>query len=343
MLGVFGRASKAIQRFIYWLGPARAWTLFALLAFTGLVSLILNAVQPRTQTITLVQSLLAIAFLIGAVVVVVTRFTGQERTQIGLLIGPAAGALAIGVLFPQIFPAAAAIGAGWLVIAPITARSRIRREYQAAIKAMRKNDYNTAIKVMNDLIKAEPKQADHYRFRAEVYRLAGKPKRAKTDFEKVVSLTPESGVGYNALAELHLQTGEYDEALNFGQKALELEPRHWVAAYNLGMIEDRMGRWADAIEHLRRALDAGMSDSRHRLLAYLWIARAQVALGKIDEAQTALEGMKREKRGMREWKTIFESDQADVLRDVLLADVELAEKLVEDMVDLDALEITTNA
>lgn len=332
-----GRAYRAIGRFIYWLGPARAWGLFGLLAITGLTSLVLNAVEPRTQAVTLIQSGMAVAFLIGAVIIVVTRFTGQERRQIALLIGPAVGALAIGLLFPQLFPAAAVIAAGWLIIAPITARSRVRREYQAAIKAMRRGAYDEALSVMTDLIKAEPKQADHYRFRAEVYRLAGKPKRAKADFEKVVALTPESGVGYNALAELYLQLGEYNTALEYGKQALEREKAHWVAAYNLGMIEDRLGKWAEAAEHLKRALDAGIADSRHRLLAHLWIARAQFALGRQDEAQTALEAMKREKRGLREWKVIFASEQAEVLREVLLADVDLAEKLVAGEVKLDAL------
>ena len=48
------------------------------------------------------------------------------------------------------------------------------------------------------------------------------------------------GVGYNGLAEVHLQSGEYDKALPFARQALEHEPDEWVPAYNLGMIEDRL-------------------------------------------------------------------------------------------------------
>lgn len=318
-----------IRRFIAWLGIGRARFIFGLLAVTGLLSLMLNAVQPPEPWIPTVQTALAALFLVGAAIAIITRFDGQERRQILLLIAPALGALLIGLFVPQWFAALAVIAVGWIAIGLIAGRAGIRREYQRAIKHMRKGQYEEAIAILSDVIKAEPEQADHRRFRADLYRLAGNLRKARADYEKVIALTPNSGVGYNGLAEVYLQEGKYERAFEYGLKAHALEPNHWVAAYNLGMIADRMGKWTESIEYLKRALTAKMPDSRHRLLTHLWLLRAYVFTDQEQAAREALAALQSEKRGLREWQIIFESDQAEVLRRVLGEDVALAEQLAE--------------
>lgn len=315
------------RRFIAWLGIGRARFIFGLLALTGLLSLMLNAVQPPEPWIPTAQTALAALFLVGAAIAVITRFDGQERRQILILIAPALGALLLGLFVPQWFSALAVIAVGWIAVSLIAGRAGVRREYQRAIKHMRKGQYDQAIAILSDLIKAEPEQADHRRFRAELYRLAGNLRKARADYEKVVALAPNSGVGYNGLAEVYLQEGKYERAFEYGLKAHELEPNHWVAAYNLGMIADRMGKWTEAIEYLKRALAAKMPDSRHRLLAHLWLLRAYIFTGEDQSARRALAELQNEKRGLREWRIIFESEQADILRRVLGEDVALAEQL----------------
>ena len=115
-------------------------------------------------------------------------------------------------------------------------------EYQQAVKHLRKSEYAEAVKSMDSLIKQEPRDPNHYRFRAELLRLWGKLDRAKKDYQRMTELDPKSAVGYNGLAEVYLQAGDYDDALEAGQRAAELAPDEWVALYNLGMIEDRLGR-----------------------------------------------------------------------------------------------------
>jgi tetratricopeptide (TPR) repeat protein len=335
---------NTIRRIVNWLGPTRAQIIFALLALTGLGSLMLNAVRAQGEGqagqptwVPLLQSVLVIIFLIGAALTVLSRFAPQERRQFSLAVLPSVAAISLGLLFPSLMAFFLPVSIGWLLIALIMMRGRVRREYQIAIKHMRNGEYDEAVQVMSDLIKAEPDNADHARFRAELYRLSGKIRKARADYEKVIALTPDSGVGYNGLAEVYLQDGEFEQALGYAQKALELEPDHWVAPYNLGMIEDRLGHWAQAAEHLAQALTVGVPDSRHRLLIHLWIARSLYGQGKTGEAEAEIDKMKRERTGLQEWKTIFESDEARVLRDVLLPDVELAERLIEGEAKLEAL------
>lgn len=316
-------------RFIAWLGVGRARFIFGLLAITGLLSLMLNAIEPPEAWIPTAQTALAALFLVGAAAAVITRFDGLERRQILILIAPALGALILGLFVPQWFAALAVIAVGWIAVALIAGRAGVRREYQRAIKHMRKGQYEPAIAILSDLIKAEPQQAEHRRFRADLYRLAGNLRKAKADYEKVAALMPQSGVGYNGLAEVYLQEGNYERAFEYGLKAHALEPNHWVTAYNLGMIADRMGKWTEAIAYLKRALAAKMPDSRHRLLSYLWLLRAYSFTGEEAGAREALAALRSEKRGLREWQIIFESEQAAILRRVLGEDVALAQELAE--------------
>lgn len=332
-----------VNRLIRWLGPARSRFIFALLAGTGALSLMLNAVRPAPAWIPLVQTSLAVIFLLGAALTIISRFDGLERRQILIVVGPALLALIVGIFVPQIFVGAVVVAVGWMAIVLIVGRSGIRREYQRAIKAMRKGDYTTAISVMDELIKAEAENADHRRFRAELYRLSGNLKRARTDYKKVTELMPNSGVGFNGLAEVYLQDGEYAEAREFGLKALALEPNEWVPSYNLGMIEDRLGLWTEALAHLQQSIEARIPDRRHRLLAQLWRTRALINTGDEDGANVALEALKAEKNGLREWKLIFGAAQAATLRGVLEADVDLAEKLISGEVALETLRRSSQA
>jgi Tetratricopeptide repeat len=328
---------KSVRRVINWLGPTRAQIIFVLLALTGLGSLMLNAVGTNVAWVPVVQSLLLVVFVVGSALTVLSRFSARDRRQAALVILPMVAALSLGLLFPSLLIFFVPIGVGWLLIAMVSLRGRIRGEYQTAIKHMRKGEYNDAIKVMSDLIKEEPDNADHRRFRAELYRLSGKIRRSREDYEKVIELTPDSGVGYNGLAEVYLQDGEYEAALPYAKQALEREPDQWVALYNLGMIEDRLNLWPDSVEHLGQALKADVPDSRHRLLVHLWLARSYLRMGKTDEAEGELQKMKRERVGLNEWNTIFESEEAAVLRNVLLDDIQLVRRLLDGEVSLSAL------
>jgi len=190
---------RRVQRVVQWLGPARAQGLFVLLALTGLLSLVLNAVSGTSKTpvpwVIPAQTTLLLIFALGAFGIVLSRLHPNERRRALVIVTPALLAVVLTLLFPTLWLLFVPAGFGWIFVAYLASQSRVRREYQAAIKHLRKNEYDQAIEVMSELIKAEPDVADHRRFRAELFRLAGKGYRARADYEKVIPLTPESGVG----------------------------------------------------------------------------------------------------------------------------------------------------
>ncbi len=331
---------RLLDRFRLFLGEHRFRAFMLLLVATGLLSFVLAFVNAPWAIAG--QTVLALVFLLGAALIVGSRMNGRQRiTWISLLL-PAFGLVVLGIVFFPQYRAFALGGAfGWVLVGLfLFGSNRAPQQYRDAVKAMRKSNYADAVSTMDDLIKAEPDKPNHYRFRAELLRMWGKTGRARRDYREMVerSSTPaEKAVAYNGIAEVDLQTGNLNEALSAAQKAYELAPQEWVAAYNLGMIEDRLQHSQNVLNNLDKALGAGIPDSRHRLLVYLWMARAHARLGNVGAAEETVELIRKEREGLQEWQTIINDEQAAVLRDVLAADVRLAAAVMADEVDVTEL------
>ena len=324
-----------IDRFRLFLGPARVRAFVLLLGITGLLSLVLSAIAPQPEWIPAAQTGLALLFFVGAAFIVGGRMTREERARWFSILGPSVGALVLALtVLPQFALPLAGAAAGWLIAGFFVFRSRAPRAFTDAIKCLRKSDYEGAARLMDGLIKDEPANPDFYRFRAEVFRLWGKLDRARRDYQKMTELAPDSAVAFNGLAEVLLQSGKYGEARAAALTAYELAPDEWVAAYNLGMIEDRLAEPQAVVEHLTQALTHKIPDVRHRLLIHLYLARAYARLGSLDAAQREIELLKQHRNGLEEWQSLLEHEQAAALRQVLADDIALTEKLISGRADV---------
>ncbi len=320
-----------LKRFEIFLGPRRFRAFIALLALTGLGSLVLNAASGSSEIVTALQTALLLIFVVGATYLILSRLPGEEQKRWLAVIVPSLLVMTIGSLalpaFTGVFVGA---GLGWIV-AGIFIFRRIGgpRNYKTAVKAMRKGEYKRAIAAMTAQIKEEPAHAEHYRFRAELQRLAGDMKSARRDYRRMIELDADSAIAHNGLAEVELQAERYPEARRAAQRARELAPNEWVAAYNLGMIEDRLQDSEAVVYHLQKALGLKIPDSRHRLLTHLYLWRAYRRLADGGAAENALAALRKERAGLEEWQVIMSADEAKALRDVLAEDVEQARKLIE--------------
>jgi len=327
------------NRLQLFLGPQRVRLLFLLLAFTGTANLILNSVVNEVSWARDAQTLVVLLFIGGSIVIVGTRLDAHDRGRwVGLLL-PSGLAILIGIFFlPDALPLILGGAVGWVIAGLFLFRPRGPMEYQKAVKHLRKNNYQEAVYVLDDLIKTEADNANHYRFRAEVLRVWGKLERARNDYQKMTKVAgtgAERAVAYNGLAEVHLQLGNYEKAQAAAEEAYALAPGQWVAAYNLGMIEDRLKESEKAVEHLNLALEAKVPDARHRLLIHFYLARAYMRLGDTANAQDALANIKRHGGGLNEWDVILQSDQAETLRAVLADDIRAAQALADDEISLE--------
>lgn len=327
-----------IDRLRLFLGPARLRALFLLIAITGLASLILNAFGGDNENVRAFQLILAAVAVLGATAIVLGRMQAQERGRWLLILAPAYGLLVLGILVLPQFGLAFFGGAiGWVVAGMFLFRVRTPPGYRVAVKALRKGDMAGAVAAMDQVIKDDPDDPAHYRFRAELLRIWGKLDRARRDYQTMADLNPQSAEAWNGLAEVGLQAGDYERAHEAALKAAELAPGDWVALYNLGMIEDRLHDSPAVIEHLGQAVERKVPEARHRLLIYLYLARAAVRLADLPEAEKWQAEMGRQRSGLEEWEKILEHEEAATLRSVLGADVDTASALLDGRLKLDKL------
>lgn len=325
-----------IRQIATWLGPTRVRLLIGSLVVTGIASLLLAAFVKEEWSL-VAQTILMLVFLSIATLTVGGKLPPESRRRLFFTIGPALGLAALSILLPNLRAILIGGAFGWLLAAQFFIRDRIRMEYKTAIKHMRKEEYRQAIDVISALIEKEPKKTEHVLFRARLNQVAGHSAAAIKDYEKVVRLEPTQPDGYNGLSEIYLQKGDYGQARHFAQEAYQRQPDFWVAPYNLGMIEDRLQKSESVVEHINAVLEQGLPDSRHRLLSYLWLARAQYRLGNLTEADAALDNLKHETRGMKEWQVILKNDQATTLRNEFEGDIQLAQRAIEEEVNAAAL------
>ncbi len=312
------------------LGPQRIRALFLLLALTGLGNLILNSLRGELDWAESAQTVLALVFIGGAIAIVASAYEPFQRGRILGLVTPAFGLIVLAALFlPDWLPVVAGAGVGWVIAGFFIFRPRGPMAYQQAVKLLRKSQYKDAVEIMDTLIKDEPDDPNHYRFRAELLRVWSKLDRARRDYQKMTKMVPDSPVAWNGLAEVELQAGRYPQAREAALRALDLSPGEWVAAYNLGMIEDRLKLSDQVIEHLNLALSAKVPDARHRLLIHFYLARAYARLGQQADAEREVKALRSQQGGLNEWQVVMQSDQADTLRSVLADDIAEAEALTQ--------------
>lgn len=252
-----------------------------------------------------------------------------KNKRFWLVIGPSLGLIALAVaLLPEQASILSGAAFAWALAVTFIFRSRMHMEYQAAIRLLRRGEYQQAITIMDLLINTEPDSLDHRQFRAQLYRLAGDLQRAAADYEWMLGHALGSIIGYIGLTEIEIQKGDYDQARRYALAALE-QDKGWMAEYELGLIEDRQSNAEAAIKHLEAAFASRIPHSRFRLLARLWLARNCHRLGRDADAQRQLDLMRKETKGLHEWRLIFENEQGAVLRDLLEEDVHLAQDLLE--------------
>ena len=79
---------------------------------------------------------------------------------------------------------------------------------------------------------------------------AGNYEQAKEYYQKAVDLDPNKYEAYTNLGLIYVREGEYVKAIKCYQKTIELIPDDWRCYYNLGVVYNNMGDEENALKQV---------------------------------------------------------------------------------------------
>ncbi len=138
---------------------------------------------------------------------------------------------------------------------------------------IKRNNLEKALEVYERILRLTPLHTGHKLKIAELAQQAG--------------MTGKASQGYGVVAADHLEKGEFNQAKENYQKALDIDPRNSSALIGLSNLSDRIGKTEEALQYLNQAI-ADTPEDQSILLRY---ARLLIKADKIDEARQTLKNI----------------------------------------------------
>jgi len=144
--------------------------------------------------------------------------------------------------------------------------------------SMSQNYFEDAIPLLESGLQIAPRRADLIAALGESYFMAGKVNSAVDEFKKLIEVEG-SARSFAFLGLSYRNLGRFDEAKQYFQQGLKLDPHNSLCLFNLGFIAERQGDAASAETLLQQALrfNPNFSD------AILELANLRIAGGKPEQ------------------------------------------------------------
>jgi len=149
--------------------------------------------------------------------------------------------------------------------------------------SMGQNYYEDAIPLLQSGLQIAPRRPDLLAALGESYFMAGKADQAVAEFKNLVEVDP-SARSYSFLGIAYRKRGRYDEAKQYFQEGLKLDPRNSPCLFNLGFIAERRGDEAGAEKMFEEALRSNPDYAD----ALLEMANLRIAQKRFPEAEGLL-------------------------------------------------------
>lgn len=155
--------------------------------------------------------------------------------------------------------------------------------YLMAQISIGQNYYEDAIPLLQSGLDIAPQRADMRAALGESYFMAGKVEPAIAEFKKLVETTPTAHY-YGLLGLSYRYLGRFDEAKQYFEQGLKLDPKDSLCIYNLGYIAERQGNAADAEAKFELALRYNPNSAD----TLLELANIRIAARRFSEAEAVL-------------------------------------------------------
>ena len=123
-----------------------------------------------------------------------------------------------------------------------TGDPRIDRLMVETSDSMERGDYPTALKDLNEIIKARPDFAEGWNKRATVYYLMGNYEKAIADIDRTLELEPRHFGALSGLGLSNMKLGRDAAAADAFRRLLSIDPLYPNAKLNLKLAQDALNR-----------------------------------------------------------------------------------------------------
>jgi tetratricopeptide (TPR) repeat protein len=121
--------------------------------------------------------------------------------------------------------------------------------------ALEEEDLDAAIEEIHAALAVNPASLDTLSLQAVHKYFSGDIPGFSRIEKQILGINPSCGKFYYILAESLVSRGKYQEAVEFGRKAVALEPELWQAYTSLGMNLTRVGKLEEGRSAIQRAFD----------------------------------------------------------------------------------------
>lgn len=176
---------------------------------------------------------------------------------------------------------------------------KLKKGFAKARELIDKKDYDGAIKILEELVKAKPGEAAVIYLLGACHLYKKQYEAAIPLFAKVVELDPSFPGGHFQLGVCYQRTNKLEQALDKYKKTLELEPGNAAAVYNCGLILYGMEKPAEAIPYFEKSLTLTPNDPdilEMTGLCYLRGEQYDKALDSFKKAKTHAKDKEKQKR-----------------------------------------------
>ncbi len=137
------------------------------------------------------------------------------------------------------------------------------------------------------MFKADPNSARVHLVLGQSYEEAGRDAEASAEYEAAIKLAPTMPGVHEAIGSLYWKNAQFDEAEAAYEQELNVDPFNTLAMYKLGSIRVERGRPAEGM----KLLQASIAQSSGNFDAYYYLGKAQGALNQNEAAIASLKKM----------------------------------------------------
>lgn len=149
--------------------------------------------------------------------------------------------------------------------------------------SMSQSYFEDAIPLLESGLKVAPQRPDLLAALGEGYFMAGKVDKAIEEFKKLLEID-RSARSFSFLGLCYRNLGRFDEAKQYFEQGLKIDPHHSTCLFNMGFIAERQGDATTAESYFEQALRADPDYPD----ALLELANLRIAAKKNQEAEDLL-------------------------------------------------------